>query len=268
MMAGVTVVAWYPITPSSSLPETLIGYLKKLRKIPTPERRPTLSSRPKTRLPRSAWCSVPVGPCARDDVDVSPGISLMGEFAGLAYAEVPGVVWDIQRRAFDHTHAHRHDLLSTAALARRHEANHADAGDRRGMLLDGDGRVRPCRALPVDCLRDERSGPGDEYGCRRRFLGLTGRSIAASGSTPRCSSGSASGAGHKDVDRWHPYRTVPGESMPAFFTRRFGPQRESAVKRTPRRLRGEHGASGAQVRDGAQASRSRSSRMPPARRSG
>src|SRR5688572_3792653 len=28
LMAGVTVVSWYPITPSSSLPETLIGYLK------------------------------------------------------------------------------------------------------------------------------------------------------------------------------------------------------------------------------------------------
>src|SRR5262249_7540615 len=31
MMAGVTYVAWYPITPSSSLPETLIGYMKKYR---------------------------------------------------------------------------------------------------------------------------------------------------------------------------------------------------------------------------------------------
>src|SRR6476660_8899285 len=31
MMAGVTVVAWYPITPSSSLCESLITYLKKYR---------------------------------------------------------------------------------------------------------------------------------------------------------------------------------------------------------------------------------------------
>ena len=31
MFAGVTVVAWYPITPSSSLPEALIGYMKKYR---------------------------------------------------------------------------------------------------------------------------------------------------------------------------------------------------------------------------------------------
>ena len=31
LFAGVTVVTWYPITPSSSLVETLIGYLKKYR---------------------------------------------------------------------------------------------------------------------------------------------------------------------------------------------------------------------------------------------
>ena len=31
LMAGVTVVAWYPITPSSSLCETLIDYLRKYR---------------------------------------------------------------------------------------------------------------------------------------------------------------------------------------------------------------------------------------------
>ena len=31
MFAGVTVVTWYPITPSSSLCESLIGYMKKYR---------------------------------------------------------------------------------------------------------------------------------------------------------------------------------------------------------------------------------------------
>jgi 2-oxoglutarate ferredoxin oxidoreductase subunit alpha len=31
MLAGVTVIAWYPITPSSSLPETLISYMRKYR---------------------------------------------------------------------------------------------------------------------------------------------------------------------------------------------------------------------------------------------
>ena len=31
MFGGVTVVTWYPITPSSSLVESLIGYMKKYR---------------------------------------------------------------------------------------------------------------------------------------------------------------------------------------------------------------------------------------------
>ena len=31
MFAGATVVAWYPITPSSSLPESMIDYMKRFR---------------------------------------------------------------------------------------------------------------------------------------------------------------------------------------------------------------------------------------------
>src|SRR3989338_8574268 len=34
MFAGVTVVCWYPITPSSSLPESLIEYMKQYRTDP------------------------------------------------------------------------------------------------------------------------------------------------------------------------------------------------------------------------------------------
>ncbi len=61
MMAGVTFVGWYPITPSSSLCESLIDYLKKYRRIRRRARPPTPSSRPRTRLPRSAWSSAPAG---------------------------------------------------------------------------------------------------------------------------------------------------------------------------------------------------------------
>jgi TPP-dependent indolepyruvate ferredoxin oxidoreductase alpha subunit len=62
MFAGVTVVAWYPITPSSSLPEALIGYMKKHRIDKATGRRPTRSSRRRTRSRRSAWCWAPAGP--------------------------------------------------------------------------------------------------------------------------------------------------------------------------------------------------------------
>ena len=49
---------------------------------------------------RPSGCSLaPVGPGARAMTATSgPGISLMAEFAGLGYfAEVPAVIWDIQR---------------------------------------------------------------------------------------------------------------------------------------------------------------------------
>ncbi len=48
MMAGVTVVTWYPITPSSSLGEALGAYLRKYRTDPTRGRRRSRSCRPRT----------------------------------------------------------------------------------------------------------------------------------------------------------------------------------------------------------------------------
>ena len=56
MFAGVTVVAWYPITPSSSLPEALIDYMKEYRIGPDGKAR-SPSCRPKMNWPPSAWSS-------------------------------------------------------------------------------------------------------------------------------------------------------------------------------------------------------------------
>ena len=67
--------------------------------IPRPARRISRSSRPKTSSPRSAWCWAPTGMArARSPRPSGPGVSLMNEFLGLAYyAEVPAVLFDIQR---------------------------------------------------------------------------------------------------------------------------------------------------------------------------
>src|SRR5712691_4170390 len=62
MFAGVTVVTWYPITPSSSLVETLIGYLKRFRIDRKPAKPLTPWCRPKTSWPRSAWRWARAGP--------------------------------------------------------------------------------------------------------------------------------------------------------------------------------------------------------------
>ena len=99
LFAGVTVVAWYPITPSSSLPETLIGYMRKYRMDPETGKATFAIVQAEDEI---AAIGMVVGASwagARAMTSTSgPGISLMSEFAGLAYyAEVPAVVFDIQR---------------------------------------------------------------------------------------------------------------------------------------------------------------------------
>src|SRR6188508_3479468 len=99
LFAGVTVVAWYPITPSSSLPESLIGYMKKYRMDKETGKATFAIVQAEDEI---AALGMVVGASwagARSMTSTSgPGISLMSEFAGLAYyAELPAVVFDIQR---------------------------------------------------------------------------------------------------------------------------------------------------------------------------
>ncbi len=62
VFAGVTVLTWYPITPSSSLAEALMGLPRAVPHRPgNAARRRTRSCRPKTNWRRSAWPSAPVG---------------------------------------------------------------------------------------------------------------------------------------------------------------------------------------------------------------
>jgi 2-oxoglutarate ferredoxin oxidoreductase subunit alpha len=99
MFAGVTVVAWYPITPSSSLPESLIDYMRKYRVDRKTGKATFAIVQAEDEI---AALGMVVGASwagARAMTSTSgPGISLMTEFAGLAYyAEIPAVVFDIQR---------------------------------------------------------------------------------------------------------------------------------------------------------------------------
>jgi 2-oxoglutarate ferredoxin oxidoreductase subunit alpha len=99
MFAGVTVVAWYPITPSSSLPETLIGYLRKYRIDKETGKATFAIVQAEDEIAAIGMVIGASWAGARSMTSTSgPGISLMSEFAGLAYyAEVPAVVFDIQR---------------------------------------------------------------------------------------------------------------------------------------------------------------------------
>ncbi len=99
MFAGCTVVAWYPITPSSSLPEALIGYMRKYRMDKETGKATFAIVQAEDEIAALGMVIGASWAGARAMTSTSgPGISLMSEFAGLAYyAEVPAVVFDIQR---------------------------------------------------------------------------------------------------------------------------------------------------------------------------
>ncbi|HEY1912486.1 MAG TPA: 2-oxoacid:acceptor oxidoreductase family protein, partial [Vicinamibacterales bacterium] len=99
MMAGVTVVAWYPITPSSSLCESLIGYMKKYRVDKETGKATFAVVQAEDEIASLGMVIGASWAGARSmTATAGPGISLMGEFAGLAYyAETPAVIFDVQR---------------------------------------------------------------------------------------------------------------------------------------------------------------------------
>jgi len=121
VFAGVTVVAWYPITPSTSLVEATTDLLKKFRV--TPEGKATFAVvQAEDELAAVGMVLGAGWAGARSMTSTSgPGISLMAEFAGLGYyAEIPGVIFDVQRTGPSTgmpTRTQQSDLLSTAFLS-------------------------------------------------------------------------------------------------------------------------------------------------------
>ena len=97
LFGGCTVVAWYPITPSSSLCENLIGYLSKYR---VKDGKASFAVVQAEDELASAGMVVGAGWAGARAMTATsgPGISLMAEFVGYAYfTEIPGVFFDVQR---------------------------------------------------------------------------------------------------------------------------------------------------------------------------
>ena len=146
MFAGVTVVTWYPITPSSSLVETLIDYMKKYRI--GPDGKATFAIvQAEDELAAIGMVLGASWAGARSMTSTAgPGISLMSEFAGLGYyAEVPAVIWDIQRVGPSTglpTRTSQGDVISTAFLSH---------GDTKNIMLFP-GSVEECFAMAGDAF--------------------------------------------------------------------------------------------------------------------
>jgi 2-oxoglutarate ferredoxin oxidoreductase subunit alpha len=131
LYAGATVGAWYPITPSTSVMDAFKGFCQKWRVDPATGRNNFAIIQAEDEL--SAIGAV-IGASwngARAFTPTSgPGISLMNEFIGLAYyAEIPAVIFDIQRVG-----------PSTGMPTRTQQADimlaaYASHGDTRHVLL-------------------------------------------------------------------------------------------------------------------------------------
>lgn len=98
IFGGVQFAAWYPITPASSLAEALNDYLPLLRKREDGKHTyAVLQAEDELAAIGMAIGAGWSGLRAMTSTS-GPGLSLMTEFTGLAYfAEVPVVVWDVQR---------------------------------------------------------------------------------------------------------------------------------------------------------------------------
>ena len=98
IFGGVQFAAWYPITPASSLAESLNDYLPLLRQ--REDGKHTYAVVQAEDELAAIGMAIGAGWTGLRAMTSSsgPGISLMTEFAGLAYyAEVPVVIWDVQR---------------------------------------------------------------------------------------------------------------------------------------------------------------------------
>ncbi len=229
LMAGVTVVAWYPITPSSSLCETLITYMRKYRMDKETGKATFAIVQAEDEIASlgivlgAGWAGA-----RAMTATAGPGISLMAEFTGLGYyAEVPAVIFDVQRVGPSTglpTRTAQGDILSTAFLSHgdtKHlmlfpsspEESYAMAMEAFDLaerfqtpifvMMDLDLGMNTWMAEPFQYPDKpiDRGKVLDEATLKR--LGDWGR--------------------YKDVDGdGIPYRTIPGDGMPAYFARGSG----------------------------------------------
>jgi 2-oxoglutarate ferredoxin oxidoreductase subunit alpha len=229
VMAGVTVVAWYPITPSSSLPETLIQYLKKYRMDKASGKATFAVVQAEDEIAAVGMVLGAGWAGARAMTSTSgPGISLMGEFTGLAYyAEVPGVVFDIQRVGPSTglpTRTAQGDILTVATLS------HGDT--KQIMLLPA--TVEECYTMSMDAFDLAERFQTLIFVLSDLDLGMnTWMSQPFAYPTKPLDRGKLLDAAtlermgefgrYKDIDGdGIPYRTIPGDGMPAYFTRGSG----------------------------------------------
>src|ERR1043166_1044089 len=240
MMAGVTVVAWYPITPSSSLCESLISYMKKYRIDKATGKATFAIVQAEDEIASLGMVIGASWAGARSmTATAGPGISLMSEFAGLAYyAETPAAIFDVQRVGPSTglpTRTAQGDLLSTAFLSH---------GDTKHMMLFPSSVEESYEMAieafdlaeqfqtPVFVMMDLDLGMNNwmstpfTYPSKPISRGklLTAEKLKELGQWGR----------YKDVEGdGIPYRTIPTDGMPSYFTRGSGHNAKAQYSERP-----------------------------------
>ena len=241
MFAGVTVVTWYPITPSSSLVEALIDYMKEYRI--GPDGRATFAIVQAEDELAAIGMVLGAGWAGARSMTATagPGISLMSEFAGLGYyVELPGVIWDIQRVGPSTglpTRTSQGDISFVARLSHgdTHHPMLLPATPAECFSMAGDAfDLAEQLQTPVFVLSDLDLGMNNwmsqpfEYPDRPQKRGkvLSKEDLERLGSFAR----------YKDVDGdGIPYRTLPGTDHPAaaWFARGSGHNEKSQYSERP-----------------------------------
>lgn len=229
MMAGVTVVTWYPITPSTSVVETLIEYMKRYRVDPETGKATFAIVQAEDEL-ASIGMAIGAGWAGARSMTATsgPGMSLMAEFSGLGYfTEVPAVIIDVQRVGPSTglpTRTSQGDMLSTAVLSH---------GDTKHIMLIPSS-AEECYSLTMKAfdlaerfqtpvfvmtdldlgmntwMADEFPYPDAPLDRGKRLDQATLEKLPDWGR-------------YMDVDGdGIPWRTVPGDGLPAYFNRGSG----------------------------------------------
>jgi 2-oxoglutarate ferredoxin oxidoreductase subunit alpha len=241
MFAGVTVVTWYPITPSTSLVEALIDNLKEYRI--SPDGKATFAVvQAEDELAAIGMVLGAGWAGARSMTSTSgPGISLMSEFVGLGYyVEIPGVIFDIQRVGPSTglpTRTMQGDILSVAFLS------HGDT--KHIMLLPSS--VTECFSMAMDAFELTERFQTPVFVMSDLDLGMNNwasetfaypEKPISRGKVLSAAELEKAGtfARYKDVDGdGIPYRTLPGTKHPAaaYFTRGSGHNEKAGYSERP-----------------------------------
>lgn len=242
MFAGVTVITWYPITPSSSVCETLTDYLKRYRVDKETGKATFAIVQAEDELAALGMALGAGWAGARAmTATAGPGISLMAEFAGFGYyVEIPAVIFDIQRVGPSTglpTRTAQGDIISTALLS------HGDS--KHPMLLPCS--VSECFSMAIEAfdLAEELQTPvfvmsdldlgmntwmSDPFAYPTKPLA---RGKVLSAEDVRCMGGFQR---YKDVDGdGIGYRTLPGtpERLSGWFARGSGHNAKAIYSERP-----------------------------------